>query len=106
MDPMGFEADIEILDCTADVWRRLVEFAAGCRVKRLGYHHLPPAGAPDAHLIRIENEGFGEALLAQYLRARAQGYAVLAAVAQRSLSRSTLMIWSDAPSLTDASVTI
>ena len=85
MDPMGFEAAVENLDCTADVWRLLVEFAAGCQVRRICYHHLPPAGAPDAHVLRLENEGFEATLLAQYLRARAQGFAVLAAVAQRSL---------------------
>ena len=39
MDPMGFEIAIEKLDCTADVWRRLVEFAAGCQVRRA---LLPP----------------------------------------------------------------
>ena len=85
MGPMDFEVAIERLDQIGDVWRRLVEFAAIYRVKRIGYHHLPPACAPDAQFLRIENEGFGEALLAQYLRARAQGLAVLAAVAQRSI---------------------
>lgn len=101
MDPMGFEADVEMLDCTADVWRRLVEFAAECRVRRACYHHLPPAGAPDVHFLRIENEGFEDALLAQYLRARAQGFAVLAAVAQRSLVPVYLEDLERCPSLSE-----
>jgi DNA-binding CsgD family transcriptional regulator len=100
MTPIDFETAVEKLDCTADIWRRLVEFVvAGCRVKRIVYHHLPPAGAPDAHLLRLENEGFEEALLAQYLRARAQGYAVLAAAAQRSLGPVYLEDLEGCPSL-------
>ena len=85
MDPMRFDAAVNKLERTADVWRLLVGLAADCQVRRIAYHHLPPAGAPDANVLRLENEGFEAALLEKYLHARAEGFAVLAAVAQRSL---------------------
>ena len=52
---------------------------------RIGYHHLPPPGAPDAGQQRIENDGFSEPLLAQYLAARTSGIAVLAQALQNSV---------------------
>jgi LuxR family transcriptional regulator/LuxR family quorum-sensing system transcriptional regulator CciR len=81
-DPVAFEAGIERLDRLEQVWAATAAFARTLGTKRLGYHHLPPPGAPDAGLLRVENEGFGEALLAQYLAARAAGLAVLAMSAQ------------------------
>jgi LuxR family transcriptional regulator/LuxR family quorum-sensing system transcriptional regulator CciR len=101
MEPTEFEAAAERMSRTEQVWRLMVEFSRSCRVKRIGYHHLPPAGAPDANLLRVENEGFGEALLAQYLRARAQGFAVLAAVAQRSVGPVYLEDLERSPDLTE-----
>lgn len=84
MDPTDFETTIDRLTRLEDVWRQMVAFARDCGVCRIGYHHLPPPGAPDAHLLRIENTGFGEALLAQYLAARTTGIAVLANRLQQS----------------------
>jgi DNA-binding CsgD family transcriptional regulator len=85
MDTSEFEARAEELDRLEDLWRLMVAFARGCGVMRLGYHHLPPPGAPDAQYVRIENDGFGEALLAQYLAARISGFAVLANAIQASV---------------------
>jgi LuxR family transcriptional regulator, quorum-sensing system regulator CciR len=85
MDASEFEARTEEQERLADLWSLMVAYARECRVMRLGYHHLPPPGAPDAHLVRIENEGFGEALLAQYLAARVNGFAALAAAIQNSV---------------------
>lgn len=85
MEPTEFEAALESLSRLEDVWRQMVAFARTCGVRRIGYHHLPPPGAPDAHLLRVENEGFGDALLAQYLAARGRGLAVLANVIQNSV---------------------
>lgn len=82
MDPTAFEADIERMDRLEDVWAGMVAFARRRDVGRLGYHHLPPPSAPDVALLRVENDGFGAALLAQYLAARAAGLAVLASSAQ------------------------
>ena len=82
MDPVAFEVTVEGLARLEDVWREMVDFAHGCGVRRIAYHHLPPPGAPDAGLIRIENDGFGEALLAEYLSARVTGIAVLANLIQ------------------------
>jgi LuxR family transcriptional regulator, quorum-sensing system regulator CciR len=85
MDASEFEARAEELDRLEDLWRLMVGFARECGVMRLGYHHLPPVGAPDVQLVRIENDGFGEALLAQYLAARVNGFAVLANAIQSSV---------------------
>jgi LuxR family transcriptional regulator/LuxR family quorum-sensing system transcriptional regulator CciR len=85
MDPIGFEIEIERVTRLEDVWKRLVVFARGCGVVRIGYHHLPPPGAPDAGQHRIENEGFSAPLLEQYLEARMSGIAVMAQALQNSV---------------------
>lgn len=85
MRPTEFEAKLEHLTRLEDVWRHLVTFAMERGVERLGYHHLPPPGAPDANLLRIENDGFAESLLAQYLTARINGIAALAAAIQNGV---------------------
>jgi DNA-binding CsgD family transcriptional regulator len=85
MDPIGFEIEIERLTDLDDLWQRMVLFARGCAVARIGYHHLPPPGAPDAGQPRIENDGFAAPLLAQYLEARMAGVAVLAGALQNSV---------------------
>ena len=83
MDPAEFETAVEAETRLESLWRLMVDHARSCGIVRIGYHHLPPAGAPDAALIRVENEGFGEALLAQYLAARVNGIAVLAEAVHR-----------------------
>ena len=85
MELDDFEAILEAQTRLEDVWRQTVLFARDCGVRRFGYHHLPPAGAPDAQFTRTENEGFAEALLKQYLLARVKGHAVLAHVLQSSV---------------------
>lgn len=85
MEPLAFEAEINGMRRLEDVWSVTVAFARGLGVLRLGYHHLPPPGAPDAGLLRVENDGFAETLLGQYLAARAAGAAPLAASAQNSI---------------------
>jgi LuxR family transcriptional regulator, quorum-sensing system regulator CciR len=84
MEPFEFEASLAGLTRTEDVWEGLVGFARERGVRRIAYHHLPPPAAPDADLLRIENEGFGDALLSQYLNARTGGFAVLANLIQHS----------------------
>jgi DNA-binding CsgD family transcriptional regulator len=85
MDPINFEASLELATRVEDVWRQMVLFARERSIPRIAYHHLPPPAAPDAALVRIENEGFGEALLAQYLAARTGGIAALANLLQQSV---------------------
>ena len=85
MEPDTFEIRLEALSRLEDVWEAMVAFAGDCGVIRLGYHHLPPPGAPDAGLLRIENDGFAGELLAQYLAARTSGIAVLANIIQNSV---------------------
>jgi LuxR family transcriptional regulator, quorum-sensing system regulator CciR len=85
MNATEFEARVESMTRLEDVWAALVAFAHGCRARRIAYHHLPPLGAPDAHLVRIENSGFGEVLQAQYLAAREQGIAALANLIQNTV---------------------
>jgi DNA-binding CsgD family transcriptional regulator len=84
MNAIGFELEIEPITCLDDLWERLVAFARGCGVARIGYHHLPPPGAPDAGQHRIENDGFPAPLLEQYLDARTSGIAVMAQALQNS----------------------
>jgi LuxR family transcriptional regulator/LuxR family quorum-sensing system transcriptional regulator CciR len=86
VQPADFESTVERLSRLEDVWQAMVDFARSRRILRIGYHHLPPLGAPDAHLLRVENAGFAEALLGQYLRARAAGIAVLANHALNSVA--------------------
>lgn len=83
MDPAEFELAVDAVTGLDRLWRLMVEQAHHCAVIRIGYHHLPPAGAPDAALLRVENDGFGEALLAQYLAARVSGIAALAEAVHR-----------------------
>jgi DNA-binding CsgD family transcriptional regulator len=85
MDATEFEARVEAMTRLEDVWAALVAFAHGCGVRRIAYHHLPPPGAPDTQLVRIENSGFGELLQAQYLAARGQGIAALASLIQNTV---------------------
>jgi LuxR family quorum-sensing system transcriptional regulator CciR len=80
-DPTKFETEIEGFERIEHVWAAMVRFARSRGVRRIGYHHLPPPGAVDAANLRVENDGFGEALLGQYLAARQAGIAVLAASA-------------------------
>jgi LuxR family transcriptional regulator/LuxR family quorum-sensing system transcriptional regulator CciR len=83
LDPAEFELAVDGVLRPDDLWRLMVAYARACGVSRIGYHHLPPPGAPDAGLLRVENEGFGEALLAQYLAARVSGIAALADAVHR-----------------------
>lgn len=85
MDALVFESEIGRMRRLEDIWAFTVAFARDLGVRRLGYHHLPPPGAPDAGLLRVENDGFAETMLAQYLAARAAGAAPLAASAQNSV---------------------
>lgn len=83
VDPVEFESAIDGTQRLEALWRLMVEYGRDCGVVRLGYHHLPPAGAPDAAMVRVENSGFGDALLAQYLQARVTGIAALADAVHR-----------------------
>ena len=85
MDPIAFALQVQNETRTEDVWRALVAEVQSIGITRIGYHHLPPPGAPDARLLRVENSGFGETLLQQYLRARAGGIAALAVLLQNTV---------------------
>ena len=102
MGLLAFEASLELATRTEDVWRQMVLFAGERSVRRIAYHHLPPPAAPDAPLLRIENEGFGPALLAQYLAARGSGIAALANAIQRSVRPVYLDELEDRAELTPA----
>lgn len=100
-DPTTFETGIERLGRLEDVWAAMVRFARGRDVRRLGYHHLPPPGAIDTPYVRVENDGFGEALLAQYLAARQAGLAVLATSALNCVQPVYLDQLEQQPDLTE-----
>ena len=83
VDPAEFETAVGEVSRPDQLWQLMVAYAQDCGVERIGYHHLPPPGAPDATILRVENHGFGEALLQQYLAARTSGLAVLADAVHR-----------------------
>lgn len=83
MDPAEFEFAVDAASRPEELWQLTVDYARDCGVVRIGYHHLPPPGAPDAAILRVENSGFGEALLQQYLVARTSGIAALAEAVHR-----------------------
>jgi LuxR family transcriptional regulator/LuxR family quorum-sensing system transcriptional regulator CciR len=83
VDPAEFELAVDRASRPDDLWRLMVDYARACGATRIGYHHLPPPGAPDSAMLRVENAGFGDALLAQYLAARVSGIAALADAVHR-----------------------
>lgn len=83
MDAIAFELAVDRVLALPELWKKMVSAASGFGAIRVGYHHLPPPGAPDAAILRIENEGFADAMLEQYLHARMQGLAVLAEAVHR-----------------------
>ena len=85
MDAIAFALQIEAETRLEDVWGVLVSAVETIGIGRIGYHHLPPPGAPDAGLLRVENAGFAETLLQEYLTARASGIAALAALLQNTV---------------------
>ncbi len=100
MELGAFESGIDRLDRLEEVWAAMVGFARDRGAIRLGYHHLPPPGAPDAALLRVENEGFGQALLGMYLAARAAGTAALAEAAVNTVQPVYLDELESRPELT------
>jgi LuxR family quorum-sensing system transcriptional regulator CciR len=83
VNPAEFEIAVDEAARPDQLWELTVAYARDCGVERIGYHHLPPPGAPDATILRVENHGFGEALLQQYLMARTNGIAALADAVHR-----------------------
>ena len=65
------------------LWTTLIGFLRERGVVRVGYHHLPPMGAPDAADLRIFSEGFSDDLIQRYLAERRAGNAPVAQYAQR-----------------------
>lgn len=102
MPGASFEAEIARATRIDQVWQALVDFARARRVERIAYHHLPPAAAPDAAQLRIENAGFGDLLLKLYLQARSSGVAALAAALQNSAQPIYLDEFAASPDLTPA----
>lgn len=86
MEATRFEAKIDRLDAPCEVWAAMVSYARSRGATRIAYHHLPPPGAPDSNQLRVENEGFGDALLRMYLEARAAGLSILATMAQNGVN--------------------
>lgn len=84
MNAAEFEVRIASMPLPEDVWLALVGFVRLRLVQRIAYHHLPPPAARDGALLRIENYGFGEMLLTQYLAARSAGIAALANLIQKT----------------------
>lgn len=84
MDLHELETAIDQASGPEAIWLPLVAFLRGRGLKEIAYQHIPPLGAPDAHLHRISNDGFPEEWVAIYLEARARGATPVAIYAQQN----------------------
>ena len=48
VDPSEFETAVGEVSRPDQLWQLMVAYARDCGVERIGYHHLPPPGAPDS----------------------------------------------------------
>lgn len=67
MDDIAFEEAIERATEPADIWKIIVAFLAAHGLHRGGYRHLPPLGAPDAGVNRIQAHGHRKDLVERYV---------------------------------------
>ncbi|MER2509857.1 LuxR family transcriptional regulator [Amaricoccus sp.] len=98
MDVHQFERRIETLEEVEPLWQLLVTFARERRGRYLGYQHLAPIGAPDAHVQRVVSAGFSDDWIAFYLAARANGTTPVATHAER---HGEPVYWTDIETLKD-----
>ncbi len=84
MDVSEFEQRIDAAEDGDTLWRLLVGFVRERGGQHLGYQHLAPIGAPDAHIQRVISAGFSEDWIAFYLAARANGTTPIATHAERN----------------------
>ncbi|TPE48550.1 LuxR family transcriptional regulator [Amaricoccus solimangrovi] len=68
-----FESFAHEAPTTDELWNGLVRFARERDVDKVGYHHIPPLGAPDDTVSRVQNSGFPIEWVAFYLAARQAG---------------------------------
>lgn len=73
MDVAEFEREVNAARSTDELWRLLVRFARERGVDKIGYHHMPPMGAPDDTVSRIRNAGFPPEWVEYYFAARQAG---------------------------------
>ncbi|MFQ8430031.1 autoinducer binding domain-containing protein [Amaricoccus sp. W119] len=73
MDVDRFESFVQAVLSTDELWRALVRFARARGVDKIGYHHMPPVGAPDDSVSRIRNAGFPAEWVEYYFAARQAG---------------------------------
>lgn len=67
MDVERYEQKIDAADEPAAIWELVIAFVASKGIRKLGYRHVPPLGAPDADVLRISSEGYDEAIVRRYL---------------------------------------
>lgn len=73
MDVSEFEKVVLTAEGMDELWPSLVRFAEARETGRIGYHHMPPVGAPDEAVSRVRNAGFPEEWVEYYFTARATG---------------------------------
>jgi LuxR family transcriptional regulator/LuxR family quorum-sensing system transcriptional regulator CciR len=75
MNVEEFEQTARDVPTMDDLWRSLVDFARARAVDKIGYHHMPPVGAPDDTVSRVRNAGFPAEWVEYYFAARSAGTA-------------------------------
>lgn len=73
MNVSEFEAIVAEAPSMDALWPSLVGFSGAREIDKIGYHHLPPVGAPDDTVSRVRNAGFPPEWIEYYFAARAAG---------------------------------
>ncbi len=73
MEVAEFEDRVVGSEGCDELWRLLVGFARARGVDKIGYHHMPPVGAPDDTVSRVRNTGFPAEWVDYYFAARQAG---------------------------------
>lgn len=84
LDLQEFETEIDRASCFEELWHLYVDFVQSRGIWQVGYHHLPPLGAPDAHVQRLKNTGFSVEWVDFYLEAREKGTTPMSDHAQQN----------------------
>jgi len=81
MDLDEFESRMSRVETlsNANLAETLMSFLRPRGIGQFAYQHLPPVGAPDAHVFRLRNEGFPQELVDIYMAGRAAGATPIAA---------------------------
>lgn len=98
MDVSEFEGFASAAPSTDGLWTGLVGFARARGICKIGYHHMPPVGAPDDTVSRVRNAGFPSQWVEYYFAARQAG---MAPVTDYARIHGAPVYWDDIDTLRD-----